>query len=59
METKLSINIFLNFRSREITIEDNAYGMSKEELEDSIKLNNEKTGNVLNMFGVGLKNAAF
>ena len=58
-ENILKVKIFLDMENLEITAIDNAAGMNKKQLEESVKLNKEKTGNVLNMFGVGMKNAAF
>lgn len=55
----LKIEITLDMENKKISILDNAFGMSQKQLEDSVKLNKEKSGNVLNMFGVGMKNAAF
>ena len=56
---KLSIEVRMDFFKRKIVIEDNAFGMSKMELLNSVEFNKEKQGNVIGMFGVGLKNASF
>jgi len=56
---RLVIEILLDFDEMKIIILDNAGGMDRDTLENSIRLNNEKPGNSLNLFGVGLKNSAF
>ncbi len=59
-QEELEINITINNEESEIIIDDNAEGMKKEELENAIRLHEvSTTKNGLNMFGVGLKNAAF
>ncbi len=55
----LMIEVTIDQKEKEISVLDDAYGMNETELEDSIRLNKEKEGNSLNMFGVGLKNSAF
>lgn len=56
---KLEIFIIIDEQEKEIIVDDNAWGMDEAGLEDSMRLNKEKAGNSLNMFGVGMKNAAF
>lgn len=55
----LNIEIIIDEVENVIIVEDDAFGMSREKLSESIKLNKESEGNNLNMFGVGMKNAAF
>ncbi len=55
----LEVKIIIDSGKSSIVVDDNAGGMNEKELSDSIDLNNEKEGNKLNMFGVGMKNAAF
>ena len=55
----LIINLEIDNKEKKIICEDNATGMSPNELLDSVELNKEKPGNKMNMFGVGMKNAAF
>lgn len=55
----LKVSLLIDTPGRIISCTDNAGGMSASELLDSVELNKEKMGNVINMFGVGMKNAAF
>ena len=55
----LNIELIINSKKRTISCSDNANGMSPQELLDSVELNKETSGNNINMFGVGMKNAAF
>lgn len=59
LKRDLKITLEIDNFNQEIRCTDNAGGMSAEELLDSVELNREKPGNVINMFGVGMKNAAF
>ncbi len=56
---ELQVDVYLDETEKEIIVDDNAFGMSEAEIEDSMRLNKEKEGNSLNMFGVGMKNSAF
>ncbi len=58
-EGVLSIAINIDDTTQQITVDDTAFGMSEDGLSESMKLNKEKAGNKLNMFGVGMKNSAF
>ncbi len=55
----LKIDISFDDTLNRITVVDNAFGMNEHELSESMTLNKEKAGDSLNMFGVGMKNAAF
>ncbi|WP_027063284.1 ATP-binding protein [Mesoplasma seiffertii] len=59
MDNELQIEICINNDLKKITAEDNAFGMNENLLGSAIKMNNETSGNSLNMYGVGLKNCAF
>ncbi|ATZ18981.1 hypothetical protein ESOMN_v1c05990 [Williamsoniiplasma somnilux] len=59
MKQSLKIEILIDNVNKKIELVDNAFGMSEDELANSIKLNLETPGNKLNMFGVGMKNCAF
>lgn len=56
---ELEIEITFDDTLNRITVVDTAYGMNEHELSESMTLNKEKAGDTLNMFGVGMKNAAF
>jgi hypothetical protein len=59
MESDLRIDVYHNYKDKILRVSDNAFGMNRQQLGDSIQLYNEKDGNVLSMFGVGMKNASF
>lgn len=59
MKTDLDVFVEINIPDKKIVCTDNAFGMNEQELLDSVELNKEKIGNNINMFGVGMKNAAF
>lgn len=56
---ELNIKIIPNLKDNTIICIDDAYGMNQKDLEDSIRQNNFKEGNVINKFGVGMKNCVW
>jgi hypothetical protein len=59
MTSDLKIDVYHNYNNGILRISDNAFGMDKQQLGNSIQLYDEKVGNVLSMFGVGMKKASF
>lgn len=55
----LEILLEINAINMNIICNDNANGMNKEELGNSVRLTKPISGNKMNMYGVGMKNCAF